>query len=137
MALALSDQMQLCVDASIKLKKRNDVTLGYAVIDRELVDLLIAIRDTGSVLDACKQQCISVRKGQRTMKRFVDCSGIELLQHRGAYGTGLTEEGQQCIDLYVAAQYCVRQMVKEHMLPRALPPLNQFPNEHDWNHRSL
>ena len=137
MPLALSEQMQLCVDASILLRKRNDAALPCAVIDRELVDLLIAIRDTGSVLEACGQLNMSARTGQRLVKRFVDRSGIEILQSKGCLGTELTEEGRQCIDLYVASQYCVRQVVKEHMLPRALPPLNHFPNEHDWNHRAL
>ena len=137
MPLTLSEQMQLCVDASIQLRRRNDAALPCAVVDRELVELLMAIRDTGSVLEACKKLSMSARTGQRLVKRFVDRSGIEILQSKGCQGTELTDEGRQCIELYVASQYCVRQVVKEHMQPRALPPLDRFPNEHDWSHRAL
>ena len=137
MSITLSEQMQLSVDVSVLLKKRPGETLPHAEIDRELVDLLIAVRDTGSVQEACDQLCLSIRNAQRTMKRFVDRSGIELLRHRGAQGTELTEEGHQCIALYVAARYCVSQVVKEHMLPRPLPPLSNYPTTEDWNHRNI
>ncbi len=137
MPISLSERMQLSVDVSILLKKQGGSTAPQAKIDRELVDLLIAIRDCGSVQEACNRLCVTPRNAQRMVKRFVDFSGIELLRHRGAQGTELTEEGQQCIDLYVAARYCVGQVVRESALPRPLPPLSNYPTKEDWNHRSV
>lgn len=134
MSIALSDNMSLAVDVAVRLGKD---CRQQAVIDRKLASLLLAIRDAGSMQQACDELFCSTRQAQRTLKRFADGSGIRLLEHHGARGVELTEEGRQCIDLYVAARGCVEQIVREHGFPRALPPLNQWPNEADWNHREL
>lgn len=137
MPLALSEQMRLIVDVSILLKRKEGALNGYAIIDRNLVDLLIAIRDTGSVQSACDQLCCSTRNAQRLLKRFTENSGLEVLRHKGPHGTELTTEGQQCIDLYVAARTCVQQIVREGRLPRALPPLPHYPIPDDYDHRAM
>lgn len=136
MTIQLSDQMGLAVDVAVLLRKKPGAQQD-AVIDRKLIDLLLAIEDTRSVAKACERLNCSTRYAQRMFKHFTDASGLELLRHRGWQGTELTDEANQCIALYVAARGCSEQIVKTSGFPRALPALNQFPSEHDWNHRSL
>ena len=136
MPIALSDQMSLALDVAILLRRNHDVAQD-AVLDRKLIDLLLAIEDTNSVAKACERLCCSTRYAQRMIKRFSDASGLELLKHRGWQGTELTDEAHQCIALYVATRSCTEQIVMTNDFPRALPALNQFPNKHDWNHRDL
>ena len=136
MTVQLSDQTRLSVDSSIHLRKGGWGALPYATIDRELADLLLAIRDTGSVQAACERLCVSPRSAQRKMRRFVDRTGIELLRHHGTLGTELTREGRQCIDMYVAARRCARQIVRESMLPRPLPPLSDHPMPADRDRKT-
>ena len=136
MSVALSDQMSMHVDVAISLKKGSGTELP-AVIDRELVDLLLAIDSTGSVSEACEQLCCSTRHAQRTLKRFSDGSGLRLLKHHGSKGTALADEANQCIALYVALRQCTEQLLRDNPMPRALPPLSNYPTEHDWDHRSL
>lgn len=136
MSISLSDQMSMAVDVAITLKKGNGMDMP-AVIDRQLIDLLLEINDKGSVSEACGRINCSTRQAQRMLKRFSDGSGLKLLRHHGQKGTSLSEEARQCIALYVALRQCTEQLLRENSLPRSLPPLSGFPSKHDWEHRSL
>ena len=119
---ALYERNRLNVDVSILLRRVDSEASPVAVVDRELVDLLTAIRDTGSVQRACRKLRISTRHAQRIVKRFTDGSGIRLLRHRGSLGTELTEGGRQCIDMHAAARKRVEQVVRGCELPPLSPP---------------
>ena len=136
MSVALSEQMSLSVDIGITLKKGSR-TAPPAVLDRSMIDLLLAIDGTNSIAEACEMVCCSTRHAQRMMKRFTDGSGLTLVKHHGSKGTSLTDEARQCIALYVASRQCTEQLLKKHPLPRPLPPLSGYPTEYDWNHRDL
>jgi len=124
---ALFERNNLNVDASILLKRGDGEASPAAVIDRELADLLCAIRDTGSVQEACRKLRISTRHAQRTVKRFSDVSGVRLLRHRGSLGTELTEGGRQCISMHEDARRRVEQAVREHEL--RIPSLRLPPDD--------
>lgn len=136
MAVKLSDQMSISVDVAILLR-RNGTLEEPASIDRKLVNLLLAIEDTHSVTKACDRLSYSTRYAQRMIKRFAECSGIELLRHRGQQGTELTEGARECIALYVAARSCSEQLIRTNDFPRALPPLADYPSPRDWNHKRV
>lgn len=112
MSIALSDQTGMYVDVAISLKKGNG-TEPPAVIDRELIDLLLAIDGAGSVSEACEQVNRSTRQAQRLLKRFSDGSGLRPLKHHGRKGTMLSDEARQCIALYVALRQCAEQLLRE------------------------
>ena len=133
MSIALSEQMSLYVDVAITLKKGSG-TVPPAVLDRSMIDLLLAIDSSESITEACEMVCCSTRHAQRMMKRFTEGSGLTLVKHHGFKGTSLSDEARQCIDLYVALRQCTEQLLKKHPLPRPLPPLSGYPTEHDWNH---
>ena len=135
MPIALSNQMSMSVDVAITLKRGSEMGLP-AVIDWELVSLLIEIEDKGSVSEACARLNRSTRQAQRMLKRFTNGSGLILLKHHGQKGTSLSDEARQCIALYVASLQCTEQLLQKNPLPRPLPPLNGYPTEHDWDHRS-
>ena len=134
MSVALSEQMSLCVDVAITLKKGNGTT-PPAVLDRPMIDLLLAIDGAKSIAEACEMVCCSTRHAQRMLKRFTDGSGLTLVKHHGSKGTSLSDEARQCIALYAASRQCTEQLLKKYPLPRPLPPLNGYPTEHDWDHR--
>lgn len=136
MSIALSEQMSLSVDVAITLKKGTG-TAPPAVLDRPMIDLLLAIDDAESITEACEMVCCSTRHAQRMMKRFTDGSGLTLVKHHGSKGTSLTVEARQCIALYVASRQCTEQLLRKYPLPRPLPPLSGYPTEHDWDHRGL
>lgn len=134
MQIALSSQMSMQVDVSITLKKEAG-TMPAAVIDRELVNLLLEIDDRKSVSEACERINCSTRQAQRMLRRFTDGSGLKLLRHHGQKGASLSDEAEQCIALYAALLQCAEQLLRERPLPRPLPPLSGYPTEHDWDHR--
>lgn len=134
MPVPLSKHMNLSIDVAIHLQGSG---LSKAVINRELVDLLLAIEATASVQKACEQLNLTTRSAQRTLKRFAEGSGLQLLEYHGWQGTNLTDEGRQCIALYVAARGCVEQIVRESAFPRPLPPLMNYPAPSDWEHREI
>lgn len=136
MAVKLSEQMSLSVDVAILLR-RNGTLEEPTSIDRKLVDLLLAVEDTHSVTKACERLSYSTRYAQRMMKRFTERSGIELLKHRGQWGSELTDGARECIALYVAARSCSEQLIRTHDFSRALPPLTNYPSSKDWNHKRV
>lgn len=134
MSVALSEQMSLCVDVAITLKKGSG-TAPPAILDRSMIDLLLAIDGAESITEACEMVSCSTRHAQRMMKRFTDGSGLTLVKHHGSKGTNLSDEARQCIALYVASRECTEQLLKKYPLPRPLPPLYGYPTSHDWDHR--
>ena len=118
MSVPLFEHTSLSIDVAISLGKRSG--LPEAVIDRQLVDLLLAIEETASVGKSCEHLHISVRSAQRLLKRFSDGSGLRLTERRGCRGTAITDEGVRCIALYAATLSCVSQLVATR--PPSQPP---------------
>lgn len=135
MSISLSEQMSFSIDVAISLRKEDG--LPEAIINRQLVDFLLAIEKTASMKTSCDRMHISLRSAQRMLKKFTDGSGLRLIEHHACLGSVLTNEGKQCIALYVATLDCINQLLKEHALPRALPSLTGYPQGADWNHRNV
>ena len=118
MSVPLFEYTSLSIDVAISLGRRPG--LPEAVINRQLVDLLLAIEETASVGKSCERLHISVRSAQRLLKRFADGSGLRLTERRGCRGTAVTDEGVRCIALYAATLSCVSQLVATR--PPSQPP---------------
>lgn len=106
------DKMPLSIDISISLCKGRS-TAANAVIDRSLVRLLLAVRETNSMQAACEKLCITPRQAQRTLKRFTDGSGIKPLVYHGQQGTSLSEQGIRCIEIYAEARRLAASLVRD------------------------
>lgn len=103
------------VDVTIHVKK-GSTAQPAAAIDRELVRFLCLVREAGSVQEACDRLHCSTRKAQRMLRRFTECTGLELLSYHGWQGTELSPAGKQCIVLYAAALKSIQHIVREQGL---------------------
>lgn len=121
-------KMALNVDVSISFckGKRTDAN---AVIDRSLVRLLLAVRETGSMKTACEKLCITPRQAQRILKRFTDSSGIKPLSHHGQQGTCLSEQGIRCIEIYAEVRRLAACLVHDSGIMQTPADLHLYSQE--------
>lgn len=125
MATTLTKRKCRLEDAAISIKKLPSAARP-AVIDRLLVELLLAIDREGSVSLACRQLNCSTRHAQRMLKRFSEGSGIELLEHHGSKGTTLSDEARQCIAFYMAFCKHAEWLLGEYPIAQAIPTEAKF-----------
>ena len=84
-----------------------------ALLDQELVEMLVAIDQMHSILKAAQRINCSIRHIQRTIRKFQEASGLILLEHHGPNGTLLTTEGKQCVGLFFSALEHTKQAVAD------------------------